>query len=79
MLLRAVTHWETGLHGMELIPSLDLRHGQRHRCGMMNAVEGDLLVQDVLETSVDEGTLSIDGVHGRVRCQLERLQLHHQG
>ena len=45
---------------------------------MTNAMEGDLLnmSQDVLETSVDEGTLSIDDIHGHVRRQLERLQLH---
>ena len=45
---------------------------------MTNVVEGNLLNagRDVLETSVNEGTPSIDGVHGRVRRQLERLQLH---
>ena len=69
MLLRAITHWETYLHGMELIPSLDLCHGQRHRRTMMNTMEGDLLDmdRDVLETSVDRGTLGIDGVYGHVR------------
>ena len=48
---------------------------------MTNAVEGDLLNvgRDVLEASVDEGTPSIDGVRGRVRRQLERLQLYRQG
>ena len=42
---------------------------------MTNAVEGNLLNvdQDFLETSVNEGTLSFDGVHGYVRRQLERL------
>ena len=34
---------------------------------------------NVLETSVNEGTPSIDGVRGRVRRQLERLQLHRLG
>ena len=30
MLLEAIAHWEPGLHGMELMPGLDLRRGQRH-------------------------------------------------
>ena len=78
MFLRAVTHWETSLHGAELVPSLDLRRGQRHRRTMTNAVEGNLLNagQNVVEASIDEGTPSINGVRGRVRCRLERLQLH---
>jgi len=32
-----------------------------------------------LETSVDEGTPTIDGVCGHVHRQLERFQLHRQG
>jgi len=45
---------------------------------MTNAVEGDLLNMgwDVLEASIDEGTPSIDGIHGHIRRQMERLQLH---
>ena len=68
MLLGAITHWETSLHGVELIPGLDLHRGQRHRCAMTNAVEGDFLNvgRNVLEASIDEGTPSIDGIHGRV-------------
>ena len=27
MLLRAIAHWETSLHGVELVPGLDLRRG----------------------------------------------------
>ena len=75
MFLRAVTHWETSLHGMELVPSLDLCHGQRHRRTMMNIVESDLpnADRDVLETSVNRGTSHIDGVRGRIRRRLERL------
>ena len=48
---------------------------------MTNAVEGDLLNvgRYVLEVSVDEGTLSVDGICGRVHHQLERLRLHRQG
>ena len=48
---------------------------------MMNAVEGDLpnADQDVLEMSIDRGTSGIDGIHGHVCHQLERLQLHCQG
>ena len=54
---------------MELVPGLDLRRGQRHRCAMMNAVEGNLLNvgRDALETSIDEETPSIDSVRGHVR------------
>ena len=81
MLLGAVAHWETSLHGVELVPSLGLCHGQRHRRTMTNAVKGDLpnTGWDVLETSVDRGTPGIDGVYGRVRPQLERFQLRCQG
>ena len=39
MFLRAIAHWEIGLHGMELVPGLDLRRGQRHRHTMMNTME----------------------------------------
>ena len=48
---------------------------------MMDAMEGDLLDmgQTIVEVGVDEGASSIDGICGRVRCQLEGLQLHHQG
>ena len=79
MFLGAIAHWETSLHGVELVPSLDLRHDQRHRRTMMNVMEGDLLNTgwDVLEMSVDGGIPSMDGVHGRVRCQLERFQLYY--
>ena len=78
MFLRAITHWEASLHGMELVPSLDLCHGQRHCRTMMNTVEGNLLNVgwDVLETSSDGGSPRIDDVRGRIRRQLERLQLH---
>ena len=30
MLLRAIAHRGAGLHGVELVPGLDLRRGQRH-------------------------------------------------
>ena len=81
MFLKAIAHWETSLHGMELVPSLDLCRGQRHRRTMTNAVEGDLpnADRDVLETSADKGTPGIDGVYGRIRRQLERFQLCCQG
>ena len=54
---------------MELVPSLDLRRGQRHRCAMTNAMKGDLLDvdQDILEASVDEGAPGIDGHRSHVR------------
>ena len=69
MSLRAVTNQEANLHGVEVMPDLDLLRGQRHRHAVMNAVEGDLpnAGRDVLEMSVDEGTLSIDDVRGHVR------------
>ena len=81
MFLRAVAHWETSLHGMELVPNLDLRCGQRHRRTMTNTMEGDLpnADRDVLETRVDGGTLGIDSVYGRICRKLERFQLCCQG
>ena len=80
MFLRAIAHRQAGLHGVELIPSLDLRRGQRHRRAMTNAVEGDFLNagQNAMKESIDEGTPSIYGIRSRVRCQLE-LQLHCHG
>ena len=81
MFLRAVTHWETSLHGAELVPSLDLRRSQCHCRTMTNAVEGDLLNagQNIMKASIDEGATGIDGIHSRIHHQLERLQLHCQG
>ena len=68
MLLRAIAHQKAGLHGVELIPGLDLHRGQRHRCAMTNTVESDLLDtgQDIVEACIDKGALSINGIHGRV-------------
>ena len=81
MLLGAVAHREASLYGVELVPSLDLHHGQRHRRAMTNAVEGDFLNAgwNVVEANVDEGAPSVNGIRGRVRRQLEGLQLHCQG
>ena len=64
MFLRVIAYWETSLHGMEVVLSLDLRRGQHHRHTVTNVVEGNLLNtgRDVLEMSVDGGTSSIDGV-----------------
>ena len=69
MLLVAVAHQEVSLHGVELVPSLDLCHGQRHRRAMLDAMEGDLLDagQNVVEAGVDEGASSNDGICGYVR------------
>ena len=69
MLLRTIAYWEASFHGMELVPGLDLCRSQHHRRAMMNTMEGNLLNEgrDVLETSGDGGTLSIDGVCGSVR------------
>ena len=54
---------------MELIPGLDLRRGQHHRCATMDAMEGNLLDMgwDVMEAGVDEGGLGIDGRHSHIR------------
>ena len=30
VLLRAIAYWETSLHGVELVPCLNLRRGQHH-------------------------------------------------
>ena len=81
MLLGAIAHWETRLHGVELVPSLNLRRGWCHRCAVTNTVESNLLDvgQDVVEASVDEGAPSINGIRGHIRHQLEGLQLHYQG
>ena len=81
MFLRTIAHWEASLHGVELIPSMDLRRGQCHRRTMTNGVKGDLLNvgRNVMEASINEGTPSVDSIHGRVRRHLERLQLHCQG
>ena len=43
MFFRAIAHWETGFHSMELVLGLNLHRGQRHRHAMTDAVEGDLL------------------------------------
>ena len=69
MLLRAVAHWEAGLHGVELMPGLDLRHDQRYRCTMMDAMEGDVLnaSRNVVEASIDKGAPGIDDIHSHVR------------
>ena len=65
MLLGAIAHREASLHGMELVPCLDLHHGQCDRRTMTDSMKGNLLDmgRDVVEASVDEGTMSIDGVH----------------
>ena len=78
MFLRDISHREASLHGMELVPGLDLHHGQRHRCAMTNAVKSDLLDvgQNIMEAGVDEGAPSVDSIHSRVRRQLKGLQLH---
>ena len=81
MFFRAIARWETSLHGMEFVPSLNLCRGQRHRRAMTNTVEGDLLNagQNVMETSIDKGAAGIDVVNSHVRCKFERLQLRRQG
>ena len=63
------------------MPGLDLRRGKRHQRAMTNAMKGDLLDmgRNVVEAGVDEGTPSVDDIYGRIRRQLEGLQLNHQG
>ena len=81
MLLGAITHQEASLHGVELVPGLDLRCGQHHRHVVTDAMEGDLLDmgQDVMKAGVDEGAPGIDRRRSHVHHQLEGLQLHRQG
>ena len=57
VLLKAITHRETGLHGMELVTGLDLHRGQCHRCATMDAMKCNLLDmgQDIMEAGIDEG------------------------
>ena len=70
VLLGDVAHQETNLHGMEIVPDLDLCHGQRHRCATTDAMKGDLLDVDrnIMEEGADEGALGVDGHFGHVRC-----------
>ena len=81
VLLGAVSLREASLLGMGLVPGLNLRHSQCHRCTTTDAMEGDLLDmgRDVMEAGIDEETLSIDGHCSHICRQLEVLQLHHQG
>ena len=81
MLLGAIAHQETSVHGMELVPGLDQCRGQRHRCATTDAMKGDLLDmgQNVMEAGVDEGALGIDDHRSHVHRQSEGLQLHRQG
>ena len=70
MFLRAIAHWEASLHGVELMPSLDLRRSQRHHRTMTNTVEGDLpnTGRNIVETSIDKGAAGINDINSRVRC-----------
>ena len=70
MFFRAIARWETSLHGVEFVPSLNLCHGQRHRRTMTNTVEGDLLNTgwNVMETRIDKGATGIDGINSCVCC-----------
>ena len=68
MFFRAVAQWETSLHGVEFVPSLNLCRGQRHRRTMTNTVEGDLLStgQNIVEASIDEVATGIDDIHSHI-------------
>ena len=68
MLLGAIAHREAGLHGVELVPNLDLRRGQRHQRAMMDAMKGDLLDMgwDVVKMGDDEGAPSVDGIRSHI-------------
>jgi len=63
---------------MELVPSLDLCHGQCHRCAMTNTMKGDLLDagRDVVEAGVDEGAPGVDGCRSHIRHQTIRAGDH---
>ena len=69
MQLEVVAHREASLHGAELVPGLDLRHGQGHQRDAANAMKGDLLDshQDIVEAGVDEEDPGINGQRSRVR------------
>ena len=41
--VEVVGHPKAQLHGVELVPGLDLHRGQGHHCTMADAVESDLL------------------------------------
>ena len=76
-----IAHRKAWLHGTEIMPGLDLRRCQSHRCATMNAVEGDLLNArwDIPQAVVEEGGPGVAGRSRHVCRQLEVLQLHHQG
>ena len=70
MFFRAIARWETSLHGVEFVPSLNLWcRSQCHHCTMTNIVEGNLLSmgQNVMEMSIDKEAAGIDGVNNHVR------------
>ena len=73
-----VGHREARLHGTEIVPGLDLRRGQGHRCVVVNVVEGDLLDVrlDIVQAVIEERALGVDGRRSLIRCQLKVLQLH---
>ena len=81
MHVKIIAHWEARLHGVEVVPGLDLCCGQSHRRATTKAVEGDLLGArlDVMQVIDELGTLGVDSRHSRVHCQLEIIQPHCQG
>ena len=76
-----IGHREARLHGAKVMPSLDLRHGQGHRCAAVNAMEGDFLDArlNFVHAVVEERSRGVDGHHSRICCQLGVIQLHRQG
>ena len=58
-----IGHWEAWLHGTEVVPYLDLCHGQSHRCAATNAMEGNLLGarQDVVQIVNEQRAPGVDG------------------
>jgi len=75
MQVGVIGHREAWLHGVKVMPGLDLRRGQGHCRTAVNTVEGDLLdaCRDIMQTVVVERAPGIDGRRSRVRCQLEVL------
>ena len=63
------------------MPGLDLHRYRSHCRATVNAMEGDLLDArwDVMQAIVEERALGVDNRYSHVCCQLEALQLDHQG
>lgn len=72
---------EARLQPSKLVPGADLGDGQSNRGPMADIVKSNLLSmhRDILEAIHRQVTLGVQSPGGVVRCQLEGLQLLHQG